>query len=51
MKQVKEIFRENTDAREVKQKFIDSSLNYPTYGRCIDPDDNFDTYMINQGLC
>ncbi len=47
MKDVKQILRENTDNREVRQKFVDSSLNYPTYGRCIDPNDRFDSYMIN----
>lgn len=43
--------KENNDKREIKQRRIDSSLNYPTYGRGIDPTPDIDTYMINNNLC
>lgn len=47
MKNVREILHEKNDQREFKEKRIDSSLSYPTYGRGTDPDPNLDTYMIN----
>ncbi len=48
---VKELLQARADARDPKEKHIDSSFNYPTYGRGVDPDPNMDTYMINRGLC
>ena len=39
------------DQRETKEKRVDSSLNYPTYGRKIDPAMEIDTFMINKNLC
>ena len=47
MRGVREILHEKNDLREFKEKRIDSSLSYPTYGRGTDPDPNIDTYMIN----
>jgi len=37
--------------REAKEKHVDSSLSYPTYGRGVDPDPNINTFMINKNLC
>ena len=48
---VKEICQERADLREFKEKRVDSSLSYPTYGRGIDPHFDIDTYMINKNLC
>lgn len=47
-----EVLQEKADKREVKEKRIDSSLSYPTYGRAgLDPKVEFNTYMINENLC
>lgn len=44
--------QERADLRETKEKHVDSSLSYPTYGRSgVDPDPNINTYMINKHLC
>ena len=51
LRNVREIFQEKADLREPKEKHVDSSLSYPTYGRGIDPNPGFDSYMINKGLC
>ena len=51
-KPVVQMLQEKADKREVKEKRIDSSLSYPTYGRQgLDPKAEFDSYMINQSLC
>lgn len=47
-RQVREIIQERADIRETKEKHVDSSLSYPTYGRGgVDPDPNINTFMIN----
>lgn len=44
--------QEKADHREIKHKKQDSSLSYPTYGKSgLDPKTEFDSYMINEGLC
>lgn len=50
-KLVKEKVDEVMDQRDIKEKRIDSSLNYPTYGRKMDPKMEIDTFMINKSLC
>ena len=35
----------------MREKRIDSSLSYPTYGRGVDPSVSLDTFMINKDLC
>ncbi len=50
-RQVREILHEKADVREMKEKHVDSSLSYPTYGRGVDPDPNINTYMMNKNLC
>ena len=51
LRNVRDIFLEKAELREPKEKRIDSSLSYPTYGRGIDPNPNIDSYMINKNLC
>ncbi len=51
IQQVKEILQERAELREHKEKHVDSSLSYPTYGRGLDPNPDIDTYMINRNLC
>ena len=48
---MKEIFQEKADLREPREKRVDSSLSYPTYGRGLEPDPALNTYMINKHLC
>lgn len=51
LRNVKEICQEKAELRETKEKHVDSSLSYPTYGRGIDPNPTINTYMINSSLC
>ena len=51
IRKVKDIFHERADLRETKEKRVDSSMNYPTYGRGMDPAPTLNTFMINQNLC
>lgn len=51
-RQIRDLMQERADLRETKEKHVDSSLSYPTYGRSgVDPDPNINTYMINKHLC
>ena len=47
---MKEICQERAEQRQHVQKKTDS-LNYPTYGRGLEPNPNIDSYMINESLC
>lgn len=52
MRNVKEIMQEKADLRELKEKRVDCSLSYPTYGRGgLEPNPDLDTFMINEHLC
>jgi hypothetical protein len=45
------MIKEKIEVKDARAKHIDSSLNYPTYGKTIDPSMEIDTYMINKGMC
>jgi hypothetical protein len=51
IKTSKDILNEMQDNFEIKEKHIDSSISYPTYGRNLKPGLELDTFMIQQNMC
>jgi|TARA_B110000305_G_C19294723_1_gene566012 hypothetical protein len=52
IKTAKEIMNENKETFETKERFKDSSINYPTYGRGLKlPQMELNTFMISQTMC
>ena len=48
----KEIMNKNKENFEIKERFKDSSINYPTYGRGLKlPEMELNTFMISQTMC
>ena len=50
MPSVVHVLQEFADAREHKERKVENNLAYPTYGRSMEPNPNFDTFMINPHL-
>lgn len=48
----KQIMQQQQDTFEIKEKFKDASINYPTYGRGLKlPGIELNTFMIKQDMC
>ena len=46
----REVIFQQQDQWETKERFIDSSLSYPTYGRGLMPQMQMNTFMIQDGM-
>jgi len=52
IKTAKEIMREQQEHFEIKEKFKDSTINYPNYGRGMaNPPIQFNTFMVQEKMC
>ena len=51
IKTFQEVLVEQKEAFEVKERFKDNSLAYPTYGRGLQPNINMNTFMVQEGMC
>ena len=52
IKTAKEIMKEQQETFEIKEKFKDASINYPTYGRGLEmPGIELNTFMVNEKMC
>lgn len=52
IKTAKEIMREQQENFEIKERFKDASINYPTYGRGLKmPGRELNTFMIQETMC
>ena len=50
IKSFHEVLTEQKEVFECKERFIDNSLAYPTYGRGLQPNINMNTFMIQEGM-